>query len=103
MENYRIVVHEQVYKTIGQIQDYIATLNTYEAAENYSIKLFSEIKTLANPILANAIQHSQWQAAKKLHPQAKRLITKNRKWNIIFHIQGRYVIIDGIIPTSLMK
>ena len=103
MENYRIIVHDRVYKTIERIQDYIASLNTYEAAEIYSIKLFAEIKTLANPILANAIQYSQWQTSKKLHPHAKRLITKNRKWNIIFHIQGRYVIIDGIIPTSLMK
>jgi hypothetical protein len=103
MENYNIIVHERVYKTIEQIQDYIASLNTYEAAESYSLKLFAEIQTLSNPILANAIQYSQWQTAKNLHSQSKRLITKNRKWNIIFHIQGKYVIIDGIIPTSLMK
>ena len=30
MENYRIIVHERVYKTIEQIQDYIASLNTYK-------------------------------------------------------------------------
>ena len=48
-------------------------------------------------------QVSQWQTAKKYHLRAKRLITKNRKWNIIFHIEGVYVVVDAIIPSSLMK
>jgi len=36
------------------------------------------------------------------HPKARRLITENRKWNIIYHIQGEFVVVDKIIPSSMM-
>ena len=79
------------------------SVSSASLAEKYTDQLLDEIRSLSNPILVNAMQPSQWQAAKKHHPQAKRLITKNRKWNIIFHTQGGYVIVDAIIPSTLMK
>ena len=103
MEEYEVVIHDRVFDKIDEIQDFIANLYNYEAAVKYSKQLIAEIYSLSNPILVHAMQPSQWQAAKKYHRNAKRLITKNRKWNIIFHTQGNYVIVDAIIPSTLMK
>ncbi len=52
--------------------------------------------------MADVINYSQWKIAKCCHPKAKRMITKNKKWNIIFHVDGIYVIVDKIIPTKMM-
>ena len=103
MKNYKIIIHNRVFSMIDDIQSFIIKQGNYETAAKYSEKLFAEIESLSNPIFVNAIQLSQWQAAKKYHPKAKRLITKNRKWNIIFHTGQKYVYIDAIIPASLMK
>ena len=103
MEDYKVVIHERVFDKIDEIQDFIANLYNYEAAARYSALLFAEMYSLSNPILVHAMQPSQWQVAKKYHRNAKRLITKNRKWNIIFHTYGKYVIVDAIIPSTLMK
>lgn len=103
MKKYEIVVHERVYETIGKIQDFIASKYTYDAAEKYSERLFDDIEALSNPMLVDAMQPSRWKTARRYHPAAKRLITKNRKWNVIFHTTGNFVIIDAIVPSSSMK
>jgi len=103
MEKYEIVVHDRVYETIGKIQDFIASKYTYEAAEKYSEKLFDDIESLSDPLLVASMQPSRWKSAKRYHPAAKRLISKNRKWNIIFHTERSFVVIDAIIPSTLMK
>jgi len=33
----------------------------------------------------------------------KRYITKNKKWNVIFHIDGDDVIVDKLIPSKMVK
>ncbi len=101
MRRYRLIIHDRVFDQISEIQNFIASLNTYEAAKNYSKKLFDEIESLKHR--ADVMQFSRWKVAKKYHPKAKRLITKNRKWNIIFHIDGSFVVIDSILPSSTMR
>ena len=103
MGKYEIVVHDRVFETIGKIQDFIASKYTYEAAEKYSEQLFDDIESLSDPLLVSSMQPSRWKSARRYHPAAKRLISKNRKWNIVFHTDGNFVVIDAIIPSSLIK
>ncbi len=100
MKSYRLVVTDNVWNNLTEITQYITSVASENLAMKYTDQLLDEIRELSNPLLADAMQFSQWQTAKQLHPQAKRLITKNRKWNIIFHIDGQFVVIDGIIATS---
>ena len=100
MKSYRLVVTDNVWNNLAEITKYITSVASENLAMKYTDQLLDEIRELSNPLLADAMQFSQWQTAKQLHPQAKRLITKNRKWNIIFHIDGQFVVIDGIIATS---
>ena len=101
MNNYTVVIHRRVYEQISEIQDFIAGIHTYSAAEKYSNKLFDEIETLS--YLADAIKYSEWEVTKQFHPHAKCLITKNRKWNVIFHIESEFVVVDSIMASSQMR
>ena len=103
MKKYEIVVTNNVWYNLNEIKDYIVSVASERLAEKYTDQLLDDIRALSNPLLTNAIQPSQWRTAKRYHRNAKRLITKNRKWNIIFHTQGNYVIVDAIIPSTLMK
>ena len=100
MKKYRLAVTDNVWDSLSKISNYITSVASESLALKYTDQLLDEIRELSNPLPANAMQYSQWQTAKQLHPKAKRLITKNRKWNIIFHIDGQFVVIDGIIATS---
>ena len=102
-KSYTVKIHKRVYAKIGEIADYIEKVSNKSHALKYTDDLGKEILSLSDPMIANAMQPSQWQSAKKYHPQAKRLITKNRKWNIIFRVGRKNVYIYDIIPSSLMK
>ena len=95
MRKYKLIIHNRVFDQISEIQNYIASLNTYKAAENYSNRLFEEIETIT--YLADVMPFSRWKVAKKYHAKTKCLITKNRKWNIIFHTDGKFAIVDSIL------
>ena len=101
MKRYKVVFHRRVYQQIADIQDYIIGFNTYESAIRYSNRLFEEMYTLS--YLADVMPETDWATAKEYHPEAKRMVTHNRKWNIIFHIEGGFVIIDSIVASSTMK
>lgn len=103
MNEYKVLIRKSVFAKIKEIADYVETVSNKEHAQQYADELEKSLYILSNPIIVNAMQVSQWQIAKKYHLRAKRLITKNRKWNIIFHIEGVYVVVDAIIPSSLMK
>ena len=101
MKYYKVSVSKTVLAEIEEISDFIISISTPEHAVRYKNQLISEIATLS--YLAGIINYSQWKTAKKYHPKAKRYITKNRKWNIIFHINGDDVIVDKLIPSKMVK
>lgn len=101
MKYYRVSVSKTVLAEIEEISDFIISISTPEHAIRYKNQLISEIGTLS--YLGGIINYSQWKIAKKCHPKAKRYIIKNRKWNVIFHIDGDDVIVDKLIPSKMVK
>ncbi|MBQ6771103.1 MAG: hypothetical protein IJP44_09035 [Bacteroidales bacterium] len=101
MKHYTVSISNAVLDDIDSISDFIISISTPEHAIKYKNQLISEINTLC--YLADTIGFTQWKAAKKFHPKAKRLITKNRKWNVIFHTDGEFVIVDKLIPSKMIK
>ena len=100
MNNYQLNVKQEVFDDIEDIRQFIVSVGSKDLAIQYTENLIAEIEKLS--YLADKMQLSRWKVAKKYHTQARRLITKNRKWSIIYHIQGDFVVVDKIIPSSMM-
>ena len=50
--------------------------------------------------MADMLPESLSTYIKKHHPNAKRYNIKHGTWCVIFHIEGDFVIIDRIAPSS---
>ena len=102
MKIYKEVVFSRiVLGDIAGLGNFISSKNTKEAANKYIDALEAEINALV--YLADVIQNSQMQTIRKYHPEAKRMITRNRKWNVIFHTDGDKVFVDKLIPCKMIK
>ena len=101
MKYYNVSVSKTILAEIEDISDFIISISTPEHAVRYKNQLISEIATLS--YMADIINYSQWKTAKKYHPKEKRYITKNKKWNVIFHIDGDDVIVDKLLPSKMIK
>lgn len=101
MKIYREVVFSRaVLSDFGEIRDFITTNNTHEAANKYIDQLEAEINALV--YLADCFPTSRWLSVRRYHPQARSIITRNKKWNIVFHTDGDLVVVDKIIPSKMI-
>ena len=97
----KVVFSKDVLGDIAALGNFISSQNTQEAANKYIDALEAEISALI--FLADVIQKSQLQTILRYHPDAKRMITRNRKWNVIFHTKGDKVFVDKLIPCKMIK
>jgi len=101
VENYKIVVSRLALDDLEMISDFIVKLNTTEASRIFVSNLYDDIQSLS--YLAAMIPLSTSNTLKKIHPNAKRLLSKNKKWNIVFYINEGYVVVDRIILSKTVK
>jgi len=40
---------------------------------------------------------------RQIHPEARRMVSHNRKWMYVYHIEASFVIVDRIIPAKMNK
>ena len=40
---------------------------------------------------------------RQIHPEARRMVSHNRKWEYVYHIEASFVIVDRIIPAKMNK
>ena len=100
MNTYRVIPSPSIVEDIEPILSFITSINNEEHAHRYVDMLFDEIDTLS--YMADVIPDCDLKTVKRFHPQAKYMITHNRKWTIIFHIQQNYVVVDKIIASLLV-
>jgi hypothetical protein len=100
MRSYELIISDSASNDINSLVDFIVAINTPVSGLNYALKLTQSLNSLRN--CAGAIQYSRFQTAKAIHPEAKTLPIMKRRWTVVFHINGDYVIVDRILPSSSM-
>ena len=96
----KVIIKDVVMLDIENIADHIIKHSTTEHAERYAKKLMEEISTLS--YMAEVRPQSQWNLPKRYAQNAKTMPIARKKLTIIFHIEGEYVIVDKIMPSSLI-
>ena len=96
----KVILSETVRLDIDAISDFIISVSRPEHAERYTQNLLDELADLS--YLATIRPECPWKLPKRYHSQAKTLPICRRKLTAIFHIDGDYVIVDKIMPSSLI-
>ena len=59
-------------------------------------------KVLPLSILADIYPPSHYADIRRYHPHARRMVSHNKRWVYIFHIEDDMVMIDWILPSKLI-
>ena len=100
MKLYKVVISQEVYTKLLDIALYIDSFNIYPAGLNYISEIETEIRSLA--YRAGSIPDMIWKPPKKQPKSTKRLLVKGGKLAVLFHIYHNYVIVDDIVPSSML-
>lgn len=100
MKNYKVQISKKCLSDLFEVTLFVALHTSVEHSKVYKDKLRNEIESLS--YLADIIKFSDFEIAKQYNKKAKVLITKNRKWSVMFHTFRNHVIVDKIIPSKMM-
>ena len=95
-----VIILPQVRDDLAEIIEFITYNTSEENALRYADELIAEINQLS--YLADAMAMIPSKTLAKYHPFAQRLLSKNRKWCIVFHKTEKYVFVHKITPSTMV-
>lgn len=98
MKNYRVKISNLARLDVESLSDFLFTVMSVEGARKYLDTMIAEVQSLG--ILADLYNPSTMVTIRQYHPKARRMVSHNRRWVYIFHIEGENVIVDRIRPSK---
>ena len=100
MKIYEVYVRNSAKADINGIADFLFANLSKESAYKYLRIIGNEIKSLS--VYADCFLESRSKTIRSIHPHAKRMLSHNRRWNYVFHIEDDCVIVDRILPSKMI-
>ena len=54
-------------------------------------------------VYADSFRQSRYRDIRAVHPQARHMVSHNKKWVFVFHIEEDTVVVDRILSSKLIK
>ena len=100
MKTYKVEIEASALADIDEFTDWIRDNMSHEGGDRYLDAMISEVYSLS--IFADLYQVSRYADIRRYHPKARRMVSHNKKWVYIFHIEDDVVVVDRIIKSKLI-
>lgn len=101
MRDYEVIVSRAARVDFLEIRLFLLGVLSLQGAEKYANAMRAEIKSIG--IYADCFQRSSSKQVLTIHPQARRMVSHNKRWIYVFHIDGNFAIVDRILPSKNIK
>ena len=100
MKKYTVKVSKKAQRDIEDLSNFLLTVISMEGARRYLDTMIAEVMSLS--VFADLYRTSTKEDILQYHPQARRMVSHNKRWVYIFHIEDETVIVDRIRPAKLI-
>jgi hypothetical protein len=101
MRDYEVVFSHAALIDYTAISKYLPTVLSEHGAAKYAQAMREEILTIG--IYADCFQRTTSKQILTIHPQARRMVSHNKQWIYVFHIDGDFAIVDRILNAKNIK
>ena len=101
MRTYKVRISLAARADMVELRKFLKAMMTEEGAVRYANNMRIEVKMLA--VYAECYGRSTSATLRLIHPEARRMVSHNRKWVYVYHIDGSFVIVDRILPAQMNK
>ena len=101
MKVFDVRISQEALNDMGALRLFLNSMMSEEGAVRYANAMRAEINSLS--VYANFIARTSSKTLRQIHPDARRLVSHNRRWIYIYHIEEDVVIVDRIIPAKMNK
>ena len=99
MRTYEVRISHAAYADMAELLKFLKAMMTEEGAVRYANNMRTEVKMLS--VYADCYGRTTSVTLRLIHPEARRMVSHNRKWGYVFHIEDSFVIVDRILPSKL--
>jgi len=100
MKDYLVEYDPEAEYDLVMLRNRLIEIGNFGHALEYLRNLKREVAELS--YRAGMLPESRFQMPKLYHPEAKIMPVCRRKLTVIFHIEGNYVIVDKILPSTMV-
>ena len=100
MKTYNVKIKAAANADLMNLALFLRNVMSVEGAWKYHQNMLNEVNSLS--ILADLYQPSHYADIRRYHPRARRMVSHNKRWDYIFHIEDDTVVVDRIIPSKLI-
>ena len=100
MRSYKVKINDSASDDLKDLFLFLTTVLSPSSVDQYIEMLSNEVASLS--IIAGIYPISRQKNILKIHTQARRMVSKNRKWNYIYHIENDNVFVDRIIASKYL-
>ena len=101
MKIFEVRISHDAHEDMAELRKFLDDMLSEEGAIRYANNMRAEIKMLS--VYAECYGRSTSLTLRQIHPEARRMLSHNRKWLYVYHLEGDFVIVDRIIPTKMNK
>lgn len=101
MTTYKIKIEESAESDLMNLFGFLISVMSRGGANRYIDMIIDEVLSLS--ILADIYPLSRYADIRCYHPHARRMVSHNKRWVYVFHVEKKTVVIDRIVPSKLIK
>jgi len=101
MQIYEVRISHGARVDMAELRRFLKDMMTVDGAIRYANNMREEIKMLA--LYADLYGKSTSMTLRQIHPEARRMVSHNRRWIYVYHIEENYVVVDRILPAKMNK
>ena len=101
MQIYEVRISHNAHADMANLRAFLDALLSEEGAIRYANNMRAEIKMLS--VYADCFGRTTSKTLRGIHPEARKMVSHNRRWLYVFHIEECFVIIDRILPAKMNK
>lgn len=96
-----VILTPKAKSDLENIERFVESIYRKGTGQAFINKIVGVVLSLSHS--AGAFSLSHYHTARAIHPEAKTLSIMKHRWTVVFHINDDYVIIDRILPSSIMS
>ena len=100
MKTYNVIIKAAADTDLMNLALFLRKVMSVEGAWKYHQNMLNEVLSLS--ILADLYPPSRYADIRRYHPQARRMVSHNKRWLYVFHIEDDTVVVDRILPSKLI-
>lgn len=101
MNTYKVIIGASAEADFEDLALFLRQVKSIDGARRYHQSMLAEILSLS--VFADLYRPSRYADIRRYHPQARHMVSHNKRWVYIFHIEGNSVVVDRIRPAKLIK